>query len=299
MTFGEKLKALLKEKGMTQEELSERLDVSRQAVGKWANDKGLPEVDKLIQISNIFGVSLDYLLKEEQIENVQQWEGYYVSKETIDGFLSYKQQGAKRIVIGISLLILSNLVDCFMDFGKLSSIIYWLMTATGIAVLLWNYFLPKKYQEIRTKQLLFDDAVIKEFRIKYEKRRKMYAAMIIAGVVVLFLSSEITLFIGDYFERNVAEAMEWILNTVWVDLFIAAGISMRAESLIANNGERALKSEKRGKHAWIYAALPVTAFLVVIGLLTNAWRPVVPIIVLFCALLVTVCKLIIESRGMK
>ena len=39
MTFGEKLKALLKEKGMTQEELSERLDVSRQAVGKWAQEK--------------------------------------------------------------------------------------------------------------------------------------------------------------------------------------------------------------------------------------------------------------------
>ena len=74
---------------------------------------------------------------------------------------------------------------------------------------------------------------------------------------------------------------------------------MRAESLIANNGEHALKSEKRGKHAWIYAALPVTALLVVIGLLTNVWSPAMPIIVLFCALLVTVCKLIIESRGMK
>ena len=61
MTFGQKLKALLKEKDMTQENLAELLDVSRQAVGKWANDKGIPEVDKLVQISNIFGVSLDYL----------------------------------------------------------------------------------------------------------------------------------------------------------------------------------------------------------------------------------------------
>ena len=68
MTFGQKLKALLKEKDMTQENLAELLDVSRQAVGKWANDKGIPEVDKLVQISNIFGVSLDYLLREEQEE---------------------------------------------------------------------------------------------------------------------------------------------------------------------------------------------------------------------------------------
>lgn len=299
MTFGEKLKALLKEKGMTQEELSEQLDVSRQAVGKWANDKGLPEVDKLIQISNLFGVTLDYLLKEERAESVRQCEGYYVSRETIEGFLSYRRQNANRIMTGVSLIVLSNLVDCFMEAGRLSSIIYLLMITTGIAVLMWNYFLPKKYREIGTKQLLFDDGVIREFRIKYEKNRKIYAAMIIAGVALLFLSSEITLFTGDYFEPNVANAVEWILSTVCLDLFIAARIPMRAESLIANNGEHTLKNGKHGKYAWIYAALPVTAILVAIGFLTHAWSPVVPVIVLFCALLVTVCKLIIESRGMK
>ena len=48
MTLGEKLKLLLKENSMTQEDLAEKLDVSRQAVGKWVNDKGMPEVGKLI-----------------------------------------------------------------------------------------------------------------------------------------------------------------------------------------------------------------------------------------------------------
>lgn len=50
---------------MTQEDLAERLEVSRQAVGKWVNDKGIPEVGKLVQISDLFGVSTDYLLKED------------------------------------------------------------------------------------------------------------------------------------------------------------------------------------------------------------------------------------------
>ena len=63
MTLGQKLKALLKDNSMTQEDLAERLEVSRQAVGKWVNDKGIPEVGKLVQISNLFGVSMDYLLK--------------------------------------------------------------------------------------------------------------------------------------------------------------------------------------------------------------------------------------------
>lgn len=65
MTLGQKLKTLLKDNGMTQEDLAERLEVSRQAVGKWVNDKGIPEVGKLVQISNLFGVSTDYLLKED------------------------------------------------------------------------------------------------------------------------------------------------------------------------------------------------------------------------------------------
>ena len=53
MTLGQKLKTLLKDNGMTQEDLAERLEVSRQAVGKWVNDKGIPEVGKLVQLSLI------------------------------------------------------------------------------------------------------------------------------------------------------------------------------------------------------------------------------------------------------
>ena len=64
INYIQKLKTLLKDNGMTQEDLAERLEVSRQAVGKWVNDKGIPEAGKIVQISNLFGVSTDYLLKE-------------------------------------------------------------------------------------------------------------------------------------------------------------------------------------------------------------------------------------------
>lgn len=116
MTLGQKLKALLKESGMTQEDLAERLEVSRQAVGKWANDKGIPEVGKLVQISDLFDVSLDYLLKEDGTEkNVPSTaetgasrqearnSGYYVSKEMLDGYLSYSRQRVTQITMGIGL----------------------------------------------------------------------------------------------------------------------------------------------------------------------------------------------------
>ena len=90
MTLGQKLKMLLKENGMTQEDLAERLEVSRQAVGKWVNDKGIPEVGKIVQISDLFGVSTDYLLKEYcdekgvTEEKTVSNDGYYVSQEMLD-----------------------------------------------------------------------------------------------------------------------------------------------------------------------------------------------------------------------
>ena len=77
MTFGEKLKVLRKENGYSQEELAGLLDVSRQAVSKWESNRGTPEIDKLVQISNMFGVTLDYLLKDESPDENNQTGGYY------------------------------------------------------------------------------------------------------------------------------------------------------------------------------------------------------------------------------
>ena len=62
MTFGEKLRAARKSAGLTQEQLSERLLVSRQAITKWESDKGLPDIENLKQLSALLGGSIDYLL---------------------------------------------------------------------------------------------------------------------------------------------------------------------------------------------------------------------------------------------
>ena len=63
MTFGEKLYKLRKEKGLSQEALAEQVNTTRQAISKWENNQGFPETEKLMIISNIFEVSIDYLLK--------------------------------------------------------------------------------------------------------------------------------------------------------------------------------------------------------------------------------------------
>ena len=63
MEFHERLLEVRKKAGMTQSDLAEKLDVSRQAVSRWEMGTAKPEFENLIAISNIFGVSIDYLLK--------------------------------------------------------------------------------------------------------------------------------------------------------------------------------------------------------------------------------------------
>lgn len=65
MTFGEKLQKLRARAGLSQDQLAELLDVSRQAVSKWERNEAMPEAEKLVRISRQFGVSTDYLLLEE------------------------------------------------------------------------------------------------------------------------------------------------------------------------------------------------------------------------------------------
>lgn len=65
MTTGEKIAALRKEKGITQEELAERLDVARQTVSRWEVDAAFPETEKLIKLSRLLACSIDYLLSGE------------------------------------------------------------------------------------------------------------------------------------------------------------------------------------------------------------------------------------------
>ena len=62
MNLGEKIKECRKQAGFSQEQLAERLNVSRQAITKWETDAGLPDTENLKELSRIFGISIDYLL---------------------------------------------------------------------------------------------------------------------------------------------------------------------------------------------------------------------------------------------
>ena len=89
MTFAEKLKSARKAAGMSQEALAEKLGVSRQAVTKWETDRGIPDIENMIVISNLFGITVDELLSEEKETAVRR--GYLYESRT-----EYDIDGEKR-----------------------------------------------------------------------------------------------------------------------------------------------------------------------------------------------------------
>lgn len=66
MTFAEKLKSIRKQAGMSQEQLAEKLCVSRQAITKWETDAGILDIENIIAISTLFDISIDELLSNER-----------------------------------------------------------------------------------------------------------------------------------------------------------------------------------------------------------------------------------------
>lgn len=83
MTFSEKLTGLRRKSGMSQEQLADRLGVTRQSVSKWEGGTAMPELVKLISLSELFGVSVDYLVKDwmEEPDNPCGGSGEISSKQ--------------------------------------------------------------------------------------------------------------------------------------------------------------------------------------------------------------------------
>ena len=122
MEFHEKLQELRKQKGLTQEELTESLYVSRTAISKWESGRGYPNIDSLKAISKFFSVTIDELLSGEEVltiaeENQKQKEAYL--RDMVFGlldlsaaivfFVPFFGQKADGYVQAISLLFLTEI----------------------------------------------------------------------------------------------------------------------------------------------------------------------------------------------
>lgn len=103
MTFGEKLKQLRKDNNLTQEDLAEKLYVTRTAISKWETGKGFPAIDSLKSISVLFQVSIDDLISEGDVE----------TKRTLD-----QKKNRTMYLAAIVFLVLATLFTLLAYFLK-------------------------------------------------------------------------------------------------------------------------------------------------------------------------------------
>lgn len=113
MNLADKIMAERKKKGWSQEELANQLGVSRQAVSKWESAGSTPDLQRILQLSDVFGVSTDYLLKDEAESDADQ-EGResirLVTMDDVKEFLSLKEKSSTLVANATSLCILSPIL---------------------------------------------------------------------------------------------------------------------------------------------------------------------------------------------
>ena len=113
MILADKIIEQRKKNGWSQEELAEKMDVSRQSISKWESAQSVPDMGRVVRLSQLFGVSTDYLLKDEleQPECTSNADSDFelrtVSMEEASSFLQMREQNAARIAVGVMLCILS------------------------------------------------------------------------------------------------------------------------------------------------------------------------------------------------
>ncbi|SCW26592.1 Helix-turn-helix [Ruminococcaceae bacterium YRB3002] len=119
MTIADRIQSLRKAKGMSQEELADRVGVSRQAVSKWESEQATPDLDKVVIMSDIFEVTTDYLLKG--IEPVKT-DDHKTMADLIDQKVLTEKNSkraktaVKWFLIGFGVLLAADLISMLIYF---------------------------------------------------------------------------------------------------------------------------------------------------------------------------------------
>ena len=123
MILADKIIGERKRLGLSQEELAEKLSVSRQAVSKWESAQSTPDLQRLLQMAELFEVSTDYLLKDEiEVPDGRKSDTQggtdtpvrRVSMEEANDFMRFNRDGGKKVAIGVMLCILSPVLLIFL-----------------------------------------------------------------------------------------------------------------------------------------------------------------------------------------
>lgn len=238
MNLGEKILKLRKEKGLSQEALAEQIGTTRQAISKWENNQGFPETEKLLQLSNIFEVSIDFLLKDEKSHTDVDERGYYVSREMAMGFIASEKRISRYVGSGFMFWGVAGI-----PYVMISTNAIWRLLGSSIFILIGIIFMvlamfseQSQYNILKQETLLFDYDFLKEISTEYISKKKKYVAVAIPSTILFIVNILILAFTKKGY-------IAWSEYHSFVFLGLAMGIlgfvysvgAMEAYELLVNN----------------------------------------------------------------
>ncbi len=208
MILADKIIELRKRAGMSQEELAEKLGVSRQSVSKWEGAQSTPDLNRVLQLSEIFGVSTDTLLKDtEEIpaagSDVSQGASVEtepplrrVSMEEANEFLEENRQRSMRTSLGVALCILSVvpmlLFEGFAPFEKSDEIIglplLFIIIAAAVGLFIISGMRMKPYEYLEKQGIDTEYGVSGMAVEKMKKYMSRHNTLLISGIMLLIVS---------------------------------------------------------------------------------------------------------------
>lgn len=293
MKIGEKIIVLRKEKGYSQEELANMLDVSRQSVSKWELNTSIPDLDKIIKLSEIFQVSVDSLVKEDEI--VYEADSFRrLTDEEVETFLLLKANNRLKVAIGVGLCILSPIfliagagsyelgyfrswISSEEKAAFLGIIILLVMVGIGVALLLMASSSMSKYDWLEKEPVKISVSMrkkLQDIQNRGEKKNTMWTTigvcLCILSVIPLFVSLMIN---EKYVPFGIAALL--FLVSMAVFLFIYFGMMKEAVEMLLQEGEYSIKEKQfRKEHSYFPGAYwcIVTAIYLFWSFMSNQWE---------------------------
>ncbi len=328
MNLAEKIIVLRKKYGWSQEQLAEKLDISRQSVSKWESGMSIPDLDKIIKMSDLFEVSCDYLLKDSLDEELLSEANSIRENDTITKNISNDEattyldtvKGVSgKIALGVMLCILSPIPlillagisectrkgtsmpliseDMAGGFGVATLLV---MIVIAVSILIFNSMKVSKYEylekEIISLSYSVEDMVIKrreEYENTYRKNIVIGVALCILGVVPLFVAVG---FATEDFLYVCCVGLLLLFVAIGALLFVKVGMIWDGfNKLLQLEDYTKEKKKKIGKKISVAGAYwcIVTAIFLTAGFVTEEWEKVGliwPVAAILFAALVMIIK---------
>ena len=206
MILGEKIAQLRRKNGWSQEELADKMEVSRQAVSKWESGQTMPDLERILRLSSLFGVTIDYLLKDGAEPEIPQAEAEedpqirLISLADAADYLTLRERASVQIALGtflcflavIPLLLLGAAAEQFQQSEALAALIglasLFLLAAIAVVIFMRCGFHSAPYRFIELGEFRAENDVNDMVRARKMQFRSTYLRGNLIGVCLCILS---------------------------------------------------------------------------------------------------------------